>query len=49
MKQIKEFDIQNHGIDNSQHFQVLVLLFSDYLWKVIGIGKSAKDAFERLY
>ena len=46
MKQIKEFDIQNHGIDNSQYFPGISLAFSDYLWKAIGIGESAKDAFE---
>ena len=46
MKQISDFEIVNHGIDNSQYFQGCGTYRTNFLFCSTGCGESAKDAFE---
>ena len=46
MKQISDFEIINHGIDNSQYFQGCGVVYTKFSHIAIGCGNSAKDAFE---
>lgn len=45
-KLIKEFEIVNHGIDNSSYFQGCGSAFTSFEECVTGIGSDLNEAFE---
>lgn len=40
-----QYDITVHGVDHSQSFQGVSLVFTSYAVAVIGIGHNAKEAY----
>lgn len=46
MKQISDFEIVDHGIDNSQYFQGCGTHGTNFLFCFTGCGESARDAFK---
>lgn len=46
MKNIKSFEIIDHGVENSQYFQGCGVAFTEFTDVATGIGDSAADALE---